>query len=710
MRINADAIQLCNEMLEPGDALRHYMLPWLGLRNVVQFAGACRACRQLIMDTSLHELSEEARAIVLPSELTSRLPLLQLVKQQAQLMARLKGKHGFTPRIQRLSFADDLIEGRQQGIAGQCDPAPHQFQKTFWSPCDRLEDASRWLVLRPHEGCKRLPIVLDTDTERQVCFEMGSLPMRLIPNSISLLDAAWLMDKSGRILIFQPQGQIHGSIACLADARSRTTLPFGTSGAQSRGTSHFFTVRSKEAPALDILCGVPELEHGTSSEDYISVYDASSRQLLYQLSFPQLHWFYVRLQHTASSQAQHLASEQQLAHAITVVRNVLLAPNKKLLAVLWRFCLKWPPDANRQVDLCVGLRVHSAIRADPQHDMLLKDVEGCGQPDWLPCSSNMMYVSAGGVLHSMTSGGCMLWSSARDSRNPDQSTHPAKQSAATRLNASPCGRWILVMDIIQCVCLGIPQPTEHVTIVEASTGRNLAGYRADRSISGLEGRWSMSGQVCLLEQLSRVLVCCPQANQACTIFQQYELSGSASVQHLSLSPCGSTVIGLDNSRDTGLQHWQIPPSSSIVREAASASQTLQPSICTDFSSGRQSSGTLQEAWHSTCIYAISCTRGGVHLIDARANRCVQSWTEDELHGPACPLGSEGMPSSQHANDTSSADASQYDSNDHGRDGNRGCVPRALSWSKDGCRLAIASGASLTRGARCCVLHFSESSS
>ena len=51
----------------------------------------------------------------------------------------------------------------------------------------------------------------------------------------------------------------------------------------------------------------------------------------------------------------------------------------------------------------------------------------------------------------------------------------------------------------------------------------------------------------------------------------------------------------------------------------------------------QRTSVLQEAWHplhSAYMYAISCSEGRVHLIDAKANRCVQSWSEDELHGHA----------------------------------------------------------------------------
>ena len=104
--------QACSKMLEAHEALRQYTLPCLRLRNIMHLAGTCRGWHQLITDTPLHQLSEEARRLLLPSGLNSSLPLPQLVKQQAQLLARLRGKGGFTPGIQRLSLKDDALDGK----------------------------------------------------------------------------------------------------------------------------------------------------------------------------------------------------------------------------------------------------------------------------------------------------------------------------------------------------------------------------------------------------------------------------------------------------------------------------------------------------------------------------------------------------------------------------------------------------------------------
>ena len=142
------ASQIYAQISKAGNALRSHTFPLLGLCNVMQLAGTCRAWRQLIEVTPLHELSAEIRRAVLPSGLTSSLPLFQVVKQQAQLLARLRGKHGFTPRVQPLSFTAGLL----QGNAPQSTSPPVSqlgFQEILWSPCTCPEESSHWLVLNP---------------------------------------------------------------------------------------------------------------------------------------------------------------------------------------------------------------------------------------------------------------------------------------------------------------------------------------------------------------------------------------------------------------------------------------------------------------------------------------------------------------------------------------------------------------------------------
>ncbi len=105
-----------------------------------------------------------------------------------------------------------------------------------------------------------------------------------------------------------------------------------------------------------------------------------------------------------------------------------------------------------------------------------------------------------------------------------------------------------------------------------------------------------------------------------------------------------------------------------------ASKGLLPSNCAGFTLDKPDVWHL--AWHplhSACIYMLVDWDGGLHCIDARASRCVKSWTEAELHDHQ---GGEAHP------------------------GYIG-IPHALKWSPDGSKLAVASGP------RCSLLHFQD---
>ena len=85
--------------------------------------------------------------------------------------------------------------------------------------------------------------------------------------------------------------------------------------------------------------------------------------------------------------------------------QLLLAPNKELLAVVWHFSTRLL--SGQGFMWAAGLSIHSAISGDLQRSMLL--TEGPEQevndtkPSWLRCSSQLSYVSNGGLLRSMTS-------------------------------------------------------------------------------------------------------------------------------------------------------------------------------------------------------------------------------------------------------------------------------------------------------------------
>ena len=233
--------------------------------------------------------------------------------------------------------------------------------------------------------------------------------MRLSAGNAPYLHAPWLMDKPSQICFYMSWGDISGSFACLADADSQSLLPIRLSGHQFSGSSQFGAICSEAGSALDVLCWSPHSEQDWSFEDQIIVFDASSRQVLYQLSSPEhLHSLFLQLQHDNSSRDEPSPNRQQLWG-----REVLVAPNKQLLAVIWSFGLV-EPVSSQDLFTLVGLSIHSASKGDLLYSMILMagiDADEKCQPGWLPCSSNFLYFSNGGLLNLITTSDERLWSS-----------------------------------------------------------------------------------------------------------------------------------------------------------------------------------------------------------------------------------------------------------------------------------------------------------
>ena len=417
------APQICSQVSEARGALQQHMSSVLGLRDILHLTGTCRTWHQLIEDFPVHQLSQEARRAVLPPGLKSGLPLLQLVKQQAQLLERLRGKHGFTPGIQHLGFQANLADGSQQGHAQQTGSMPLQFREILWSPCTSLEVASRWLALKPNLGGGmpiQAPIVMDLETGQQVCFSESPLAVQPVPRNVCTVYSDWLTDKSDQILS-RPK---RSSVVCLADVHGHSILPLPLSGAPHEGASHFHTIRSEKGFVNDILCWICAAHYcapGECLKDQISMLNASNGQPLYHLSCPQqLHQCFLQLQIERGWDQQ--ATSGQL-HEVSEIKvwDALLAPMEDRLAVVWRHVQEDPGNPAEDIE-DVGLSIHSAITGDVWHSRVLaRRIGRFGynhRPSWLPCSSNLMFVSNDGLLQVVTSSGCNSWSHARVDRNP----------------------------------------------------------------------------------------------------------------------------------------------------------------------------------------------------------------------------------------------------------------------------------------------------
>ncbi len=250
-------------------------------------ASTCRAWHELITEAPVNQLSEQARGSLLPSGLTSALPLLELVKQQNQLMARLRCELAVLPRIQRLSFKGCQLGDREYAAESQGPASEHEgsvaddnadllagssfnsilsphihFQRLIWSPQSSSQDADRWIILQPHLCCRNTPIVVDVATGQQVEFHMdGSEPSDRSarawqpPHSC----AAWLRD--GHHALFLAKAALPLYVVLpdgigVADAISHGASSVETPGPyqQYEGRSNLLTVRSHDGCMRDVLC------------------------------------------------------------------------------------------------------------------------------------------------------------------------------------------------------------------------------------------------------------------------------------------------------------------------------------------------------------------------------------------------------------------------------------------------------------------------
>ncbi len=499
--------------MEISDAIWQYVFPRLDLQDIMQLASTCTASHYLIAHTPLDHLSASVSQAVVPPGLTSKRCLLELVSKRGELLTHLRGRGSFSPQIQHLSFSDDVADGCLQGNA-QHKPSPSgpllRIEQVLWSPSMIFEEPSRWLLLNPESGSQRAPIVLDTKTGQQVSFHgrrCSSVLDPPLPGHGTQLHASWLSD--GHRLLWHP-AQEHWwcrrpcspKEICLVDACSQKLSPVILPGAQHAGNSHFFTACSLDDQARplarDIIAWVASPVVNRRLEDHVIVFDVSGRQTLFQLACPEnvFHTFLQRHGLPISPGQQGDPQEAGKDWDIDAC-DLQLSPNKRLLAITW-LCQRRDgqaySDSNSKV---MGLSIHNAISGACQHSMVLTTTwQGpIRQPEWLPCSSNLMYANSNS-LHLITSAGQLLWHSSLADRCPRlASALPAQPNADWTItpSASPCGHWLLVTDELKHdpqlanfnhgpADFREQEPTfdGHISLVEASTGRILYDHRSTR--------------------------------------------------------------------------------------------------------------------------------------------------------------------------------------------------------------------------------------
>ena len=689
-------------MMEASGALWHALSPHMDLRQIMLLAGTCRAWRQLITLTPVLQLSAEVRHAVLPSGLTTSLPLLQLLKQQAQLLQRITGKHSDPPQIQPLSFEP-------------LDPM-QQIRDLEWSPCVDFEDASRYIVLSGQDWF--VPMVIDLQSGQQVCpveandaSAMGSpCPGRVY------IHATWLTAQNS--LAFHPaKGGLRNPCRpaiCLADVCSHSNQSDRLPGALHDGHAYAFSVPCQNGPCKDILCWVAQPAVSRRLEDQIIVYDLPSCRPLYQLMCPDhVMNSFLQFHGIGTSHGQHrIGLIKGKAWAIAA-SEVMPSPSKESLAVAWGFRLlndSSQPDRSDWKSTLLGLSIHSSLSGGVQHSMVFPAMKAgmtkAGlQLSWLPHSSCITFVTRGGLHHLITSSGELLWRVSIADRSlhilQGQALQPGGCKTLTQLKASPCGRWILVIDHFAANHdQGASWGSTHLTVVEVPSGRIVHSQQNEHPEKYLRCAWSESGNACLFQETVSVLAYCPCAGAAPS-FRYFPLvmdglSECRSVEAgyplftiLSLSPCGSTVIGYVTGvvqDDIGsLQQWQLPSASAVAADSSQLEESLEPSICADLPNMELNINCA--AWHpmwNARVYALGDQHNGVCLMDARTNTCIKAWDVQELHGSAAHEAE------------SSCDDGVYPEAFESFD-------QVLRWSKDGRKLAFASDR------RCRILCFSDSS-
>ncbi len=445
------------EIGEINDALCRYTLPHLDLQHIVQLASSCRTWHELISRTSVDHLSDSVRHALSPWGLTSNLPLLEVVEHQADLLARLRCLHGFSPRIQPLNLSNDLqSSGHDRRYVRE---PPMIFEQLAWSLCTRRENASHWLLLHISQHDGYFYILLDAQTGQQVQFQETCLSIQPGATFQCKFDARWLADQPCLLLHPACRHAFDPGEMCLANASTNHVSAITLPGAHREGSSRLFAAYDEKGCARDVLAWVASPVACKHFKDHIIVYDASSSgQRLYQLSCPES-----VVQSFMQLQSQHIGpgpgSSQRMPVKDWLVtpEKLMLSPNGDLLAIAWHVNVSAHQYVLTRTGEVQGLSIHSAIGGECKLSMVLMPGQTLpcwdDPPSWIPNSSNLMYASSNG-LHVISSSGELLWSQPTSERTLDLATDPLLDTdeyhIETRTSASECGRWICVMDEIFC--------------------------------------------------------------------------------------------------------------------------------------------------------------------------------------------------------------------------------------------------------------------
>ncbi|KAK9824967.1 hypothetical protein WJX74_011063 [Apatococcus lobatus] len=696
--------------------MRRYLLPHLPFQAIMALSRTGYDWHQLITTTSLQQLPTAALAQILPAGLRSQQPFLEVLQQQATLLAKLRGKRAATTLPLKSSFS---THGPVTGLS--------------WSPQSDLSSPSQWLqVSHLHygnpgsdfpEAIFHSMAVLNLQTGQPVLFnhvewpsgnQNGLLPTRGLdptaPSASSVLSsadcnmamtrAAWVAD--GQFMAIMSSSQTAGgeepsdpteSMLTLADLIQQTmTTAINVTGRQERGPGPV-------SPTGNMICWVQRtpdviVERAVTSEDRILVYSLPHMQVLCEMGPP------TQLPTDKGLQRRQLQVEW--------------SPNGTMFAVLWAVVMPlWPgTKRNRNSHGSFGLTTHQPVISIyhaatgaclgrkillcPDNDLTNAElVLTCASSPsfaWTPASSHLMVMHAG-VIYKIDTGTQEVWRltySQRGLQLPSSDLYLPDMATSITLPVSASAHCFCVLDEFTEPVEDQAEVTQaQVSMIEMSSGRLVYRFCSTEEVGVHNSRnvtLATEGNVCLLTELGVVLLAAhdgedsqsPSWSQHDLGYAQLPDSGDQSdsedpncIPGLSLSPCGSIVSGLKsegnnewvNSSPKPLSHWH-------VTNAAADGQNVQPNVSSGNFPCAMDISSL--AWHphpQALVYAVYDVEGTVHLVDARADCQVRSWQAAELLG-------KGLADADPLPDTSNM------------------LPHlaSLKWSRDGCKLAAFKGA------------------
>lgn len=706
------------------EALYNHLIQHLPLPALVTLGSTNTEWHQLLSAVPVSELAPSAQHSLLPQGMTSELPWMRILQQQAELMALLRGH--LPGGIHEHKIHDQMPEGHEPGDT---------IYSISWSHTIYLEQDAVWLQIlqRPlhgmgissgppyHQGypaygpctvtvCKQQPSSAmrhahtrppnQPQPTEQGDFEFmvqhrhaahfsqvisTSTHLVMYPNPHGRFQALAVEDKATIMLVDKRTGD--KSSFPLGASNSIERLPKWLACGPVSPTGHAIAW-----PRIDLVAG--------------SFAQPAAKQEVVIVSLPEL-LVQARLQGPDS-----LVTTQRAQGTRTfAIKQIEWSPDASKVFVVWgqdvelhaRRLLVFLgfaqapvgtlPDAYSRA-LC--LKVYAADTGIS----LCEPSQLCNEclAQWSTSDSILLLsYNTTYILKVAQSGPDTSYRRTIFTQDLEHPMRILRQTA--KAFVAPSKTMVLIVNVTEPYDAGMPHHCAF-TLMHLDSGTKIHRHSSQRqkhrpaSVFPAVATWSSNSRSCLLREERQVLViqqgngashpltCCLQTlqNQRCRP-DMHQLENGA----LSLSPCGTVVAGCESSHgcESPIRpalHWHLASDSKMKLEGEiwSADQSGQvidvfPEHCHGLQ-GRLNHGQL--AWHpltAAAVYAIADENDRVFLVNSKANCVVLSSslrTAEPFSLPQLPWG---------------------DSSFKKANGMRTHAPVAFSWSPNGHQLAVVSG-------------------